>query len=144
MKYKHTQIGYLILSILAILLILLSSIMIISELYITFLIIIVLFTFILISFSTLKVTIDKNILQIKFGYGIFKKNFLIKDIESVRTKKNHWYYGWGIRLWLWPKMWIFNISGFNAVEMKMKNGGLYRIGTDEPKKLEAAIREIIK
>jgi len=36
-------------------------------------------------------------------------------------------------------MRIFNISGFDAVEIKMKNGKIYRIGTDEPKKLEQAI-----
>ncbi len=47
-----------------------------------------------------------------------------------------WYYGWGIRGWLWPKMWIYNVSGFDAVEIKLKNGKMYRIGTDEPKKLE--------
>jgi len=36
-------------------------------------------------------------------------------------------------------MWIYNISGFDAVEIKMKNGKTYRIGTDEPQKLEQAI-----
>ena len=40
-------------------------------------------------------------------------------------------------------MWIFNVSGFGAVEIRMKNGKIYRIGTDEPKALESAInREI--
>jgi len=36
-------------------------------------------------------------------------------------------------------MWIFNVSGFDAVELIMKNGKIYRIGTDEPIKLESAI-----
>ncbi|MDY0387304.1 MAG: hypothetical protein RBT65_09290 [Methanolobus sp.] len=38
-------------------------------------------------------------------------------------------------------MWIFNDSGFDAVEIKTKNGKIYRIGTDEPKQLERAILE---
>lgn len=69
---------------------------------------------------------------------------MLEEVASVKTVKNHWYYGWGIRLWLWPKTWIFNISGFGAVEIKMKNSALYRIGSDEPERLEKAILDSIK
>jgi len=100
--------------------------------------------FILASFVSLQVTINEQCLQIKFGYGIYQKKFLLKDIVSAKTVKNHWYYGWGIRGWLWPKMWIYNVSGFDAVEIKLKNNKIYRIGTDEPKKLEQAILFLIK
>jgi hypothetical protein len=41
-------------------------------------------------------------------------------------------------------MWIYNVSGFDAVEIKLKNGKVYRIGTDEPKKLEQTILHLIK
>lgn len=94
---------------------------------------------ILSSFITLQVTIDKQHIHLKFGYGLFKKAFALKDINSAKTVKNHRYYGRGIRLWLWPKMWVFNVSGLDAVEIRMNNGKIYRIGTDEPKKLEEAI-----
>ena len=40
-------------------------------------------------------------------------------------------------------MWIYNVSGFDAIELTMKNGKIYRIGTDEPEKLEAAIKQVI-
>ena len=40
-------------------------------------------------------------------------------------------------------MWIFNVFGFNALEIQMKNGKIYRIGTDEPEKLETAIKRVI-
>ncbi len=99
--------------------------------------------FILASFTTLSVSIDENYLRIKFGYGIFRKKFSASEIASVTKVKNHWYYGWGIRLWLWPHMWIFNVYGFDAVEIRMKNGKIYRIGTDEPEKLETAIKRVI-
>ena len=39
-------------------------------------------------------------------------------------------------------MCIYNVSGFDAVEIQLKNGKIYRIGTDEPKKLEQAILAI--
>jgi len=41
-------------------------------------------------------------------------------------------------------MWIFNVSGFDAIELTMKNGRIYCIGTDEPEKLEAVIKQIIR
>ena len=103
-----------------------------------------LIVFILASFATLRVSIDEKYLRIKFGcgiLGIFRKKFLLGEIASAKAVKNHWYYGWGIRFWCWPKMWIYNVSGFDAVEIIMKNGKIYRIGTDAPLELEAAIKQ---
>jgi len=97
--------------------------------------------FILASFTTLSVSVDENYLHIRFGWGIFRRSFAVSDIASVECVKNRWYYGWGIRLWLWPTMWIYNIYGLHAVEIITRNGGRYRIGTDTPLELEAAIRK---
>jgi len=99
--------------------------------------------FILASFATLTVSIDKKYLKVKFGYGIYKTKFPLAEITSAQTVKNHWYFGWGIRLWFWPHMWIYNVSGFDAVEIYMKNGKIYRIGTDTPKELETAIKQAV-
>jgi hypothetical protein len=41
-------------------------------------------------------------------------------------------------------MRIYNISGFDAVEIKLKNGKIYRIGTNEPTILEQTIVHEIK
>jgi hypothetical protein len=99
--------------------------------------------FVLGSFTTLTTSIDEHSLRIEFGFGIFRIHFPLDQIASVRQVKNHWYYGWGIRLWLWPKMWIYNVSGSDAVEVTLKNGKVYRIGTDVPAELESAIRRTI-
>jgi len=144
MKYKHTQIGYLIIFTLFATIILFGIILIqnnFDPLILAFMFFILV---ILASFLSLNVMIDENYLQIKFGYGIYKKRFVLKEIISARVVKNHWYCGWGIRILFWPYMLIYNISGFDAVEIKMKNNKIYRIGTDEPKKLEQAILQVIK
>ncbi len=86
---------------------------------------------------------DGDSLRIKFGYGIFAKRFPLGQIASVRSVKNRWYYGWGVKVWFWPYMWIYNVSGFDAVEIALKNGKIYRIGTDVPSELEAAIKQTI-
>tara|TARA_Y100001934_G_scaffold282625_1_gene397240 strand:+ start:262 stop:378 length:117 start_codon:yes stop_codon:yes gene_type:complete len=35
------------------------------------------------------------------------------------------------------------VSGFDVVEIKLKNGKRYLIGTDQPKKLHAAIESVL-
>lgn len=150
--YKHTQIGYLML------VVTLSVLALFVWAYITasaeppsyysgtnfaLTATMALILFILASFTTLTTSIDENCLRIKFGYGIFARMFPLKEIASVRSVKNHWYYGWGARIWFWPYMRIYNVSGFDAVEIIMKNGKIYRIGTDAPNELEAAIKQAI-
>jgi len=95
------------------------------------------------SVTTLTTSIDDKYLRVKFGYGIFKKSFLLSEIASAKQVKNHWYYGWGIRFWFWPRMCIYNVSGFDAVEIVTKNGKIYRIGTDVPGELETVIKQAI-
>ena len=153
MKYKHTQVGYLMLVVTLAVLILFAwvysaastepvSVDSGSNFLVTMIMVLILFT--IGSFGSLKVTIDEKYLRIKFGYGVYQKKFLLEDIVSAKAVRNHWYYGWGVRLWLWPKMWIYNVSGFDAVEIKLKNNKTYRIGTDESEKLEQAILGLVK
>ncbi len=151
-SYKHTQIGYLILAVLLIVLVFFAWLQITaraeppsidSGANFAMTAVMVLVVLIPVSFGTLSVSIDENYLRLKFGYGIFRKKFSASEIASATQVKNHWYYGWGIRLWFWPKMWIYNVSGFDAVEIRMKNGKIYRIGTDEPEKFESAIKQAI-
>ena len=149
-SYKHTQIGYLMLIFFLAVLVLFAWMQITaraeppsyySGTNFAITAIMVLILFILASFGALTVSVDERRMAIKFGYGIFRKSFALNEIASAAQVKNHWYYGWGIRLWFWPRMWIFNVSGFDAVEIRMKNGKIYRIGTDEPEKLEMAIQQ---
>lgn len=98
---------------------------------------------VLTSFTTLTTSTDGKYLRVKFGFGVFRKKFALSDIVSVKQVKNHWYYGWGVRLWFWPKMWIYNVSGFDAIEIVMRNRKIYRIGTDVPNELETAIKQSI-
>ena len=93
-------------------------------------------------FYSLTVEIDETRLIIKFGFGVINKKFILKNIESCHAVRNPWHYGWGIH-WT-PRGWLYNISGLSAVEIQMKNGKKYRIGTDEPKRLEHAITQVIK
>ncbi len=148
--YKHTQKGYLMIVLFILVFVLFAWMQITARaeapsvdsgtnFLVTSVMFIILFT--LASFVTLTVSIKDNFIKLKFGFGIFRKQFLLSDIVSATQVRNPWYCGWGIRLSVSPYMWIYNVSGFDAVEIKMKNGKVYRIGTDEPEKLESAIKQ---
>ncbi len=147
--YKHTQIGYLMISITLVVLALFAWLQITaraespshdSGANFVMTALMACMVLVLASFSTLMVHIDECVLEIRFGWGIFRKQFVLAEIATVKKVRNRWYYGWGIRWWLWPQMWVYNVSGLDAVELTMTNGKVYRIGTDEPEQLESAIR----
>jgi len=92
---------------------------------------------VLLLFSSLTVTVTHERVEASFGPGLIRKRFLSAEVLQAKPVRNHWYYGWGIRLT--PHGWLFNVSGLDAVELLMRNGTTYRIGTDQPKELAAAI-----
>lgn len=102
---------------------------------------IVLLLILLSLFSHLTVTGYLDHLEAKYGIGLIRKKFNFKDMRDCSIEKNPWYYGWGIRRI--PGGWLYNVSGFWSVQLNMKNGRMYRIGTDEPKKLAEFIKSRI-
>ncbi|MCF7974996.1 MAG: hypothetical protein K9N55_14360 [Phycisphaerae bacterium] len=92
-------------------------------------------------FHALTVTVSTDAIQLRFGIGLIRKRFAVAQVQDAAVVRNRWYYGWGIRLG--PRGWIFNVSGFDAVEIRMKNNRQYRIGTDDPEALLAAIQSAI-
>ncbi len=95
----------------------------------------------LVLFSSLTVVIWEEELEVRFGPGPIRKRFKLNEIESCKVVKNHWYYGWGIRLT--PHGVLYNVSGFYAVEIKLRMGKKFRIGTDVPQELEVAIQQAL-
>jgi hypothetical protein len=91
--------------------------------------------------STLTVSISDGLLRIRFGpVGLIRKSWPVSEIVMVKTVTNSWYYGWGIRVT--PYGPLYNVSGFKAVEVLLVSGKSFRIGTDEPDALKAAIERV--
>ncbi|MDD3144586.1 MAG: hypothetical protein PHV23_00585 [Candidatus Gracilibacteria bacterium] len=144
MIYEHKQKGKLMIIVLFATIILFSFIFFQSGFDPILGLFMIFILFIIFSFSSLTVSLYSENIIIRFTCKLLKKEFSLGDVDSVKSVKNKWYFGWGIRGWFWPKyMWIYNVSGFDAVELTMKNGKIYRIGTDEPKKLEGEILKLI-
>ncbi len=91
-------------------------------------------------FHSLTVEVSGDWITLRFGIGLIRKRFAVADVQGATAVRNRWYYGWGIRIT--PHGWLFNVSGYDAVELELKNGRKVRIGTDEPAKLLAAIESV--
>jgi hypothetical protein len=93
-------------------------------------------------FHALTVEVRNGAVRLRFGIGLIHKSFRLRDIEAAEPVRNRWWYGWGIRLT--PHGWLFTVSGLDAVEIRLRNGRSYRIGSDEPERLARAIQEAIQ
>ena len=91
-------------------------------------------------FHSLIVTVSREYIVLRFGIGLIWKRFSVIDVQEATIVRNRWYYGWGIHMT--PHGWLFNVSGFDAVEIQLKNGRKYRIGTDKPVELLSAIKSV--
>jgi hypothetical protein len=93
-------------------------------------------------FSSLTIEITDDELRARFGPGLTVKRVALAEIDSVQAVRNPWYYGWGIRFT--PRGMLYNISGQDAVEVRMRSGKTFRLGTDEPDRLLAALEEALR
>jgi len=83
------------------------------------------------------VSVGDSSVKAAMGPGLFKMEFNFSDIASAGAVRNSWLKGWGIRYL--GDGWLFNVNSLEAVELKMKNGRRYQLGTDEPLALLTAI-----
>jgi hypothetical protein len=139
--YEHTQVGYLIIVVMAAVMVLIGIVLANAGINWIAIGVMVVIALALVLFSSLTVVIWEEELEVRFGPGLIRKWFRLNEIEYCKVVKNHWFYGWGIRLT--PHGILYNVSGFYAVEIMLRTGKRYRIGTNVPQELEEAIRRAL-
>jgi hypothetical protein len=90
-------------------------------------------------FATLTVEVDREGIRLHFGVGLIRKRVSLAHVSGWQAVRNPWYAGWGIRLG--PGVVLWNVSGFEAVELTLPGGRRFRVGTDDPRALVAAITQ---
>jgi len=139
-QYQHTQVGYamiLALVVAAVLIGMGSTFQPPPAQEISFAISILLLITIPI-FYKLTITIDNKALRASFGVGIVRKRVSIGEIAGCEPIQIRWWHGWGIHLT--PYGWLYNVSGLDAVAIKLRSGRKLAFGTDDPQGLAAAIQ----
>ncbi len=141
-EYKNTQIGYLLIAALGAATLLIGYLNIVTRFNPGTLLLLIFMILCLALFATLTTRVNDQAVDIRFGIGLICRRFPLQDIEEYRVVTNPWYYGWGVHLI--PGGWIYNVSGWEAVELQMKGGGKYRIGTNDSQGLMKAIAASLK
>ena len=93
-------------------------------------------------FKTLTVRDEGDSLRIQFGpLPIFGRSILFANIDSVEQGRTSILDGFGIHLNRGG--WVWNLWGFDCVELTLKKGRRMRIGTDDPTGLVAFLKEFV-
>ena len=136
MEYQHTQRGYFGIVTVGILIPVVGAVAVSDDdPWATVLVVLLigLILAVVLWFSRLTVTVDGDSVTSAFGLGKPAKTIDLSGVAHVRRVRNPWYYGWGIRKV--PGGWMYNVWGFEAVELDLASGRVFRIGTDEPDEL---------
>ncbi|HEY7000537.1 MAG TPA: hypothetical protein VH330_02240 [Candidatus Udaeobacter sp.] len=88
-------------------------------------------------FWKLTIKIENETLEWSFGIGLIRKQVPIVDIAACEPIQIRGC-GWGIRLT--PYGWLYNVSGLDAVAIRLRNGRKFALGTDDPQGLVNAIQ----
>jgi hypothetical protein len=144
--YRHTQMGWVFLGLCFVLGALLVAIAVANPEARLWPVVGILILLLLAPYK-LTVTIDHRALQVRFGPGLIGRSFPLDGIETCAPVRNPWWWGWGIKMmWGYGRTggWLFSVSGLDAVELRMKNGRYYRIGTDQPAALCQALNTALQ
>ncbi len=90
------------------------------------------------TFYKLTIEVDETHVRAIFGPKFTFRKIKIADITACEPIRIRWWYGWGIHFT--PYGWLYNVSGWDAVAMTLRNGRRVSLGTDQPEELSAAIR----
>jgi len=90
-------------------------------------------------FHSMTVEITDGELRWSFGPGWIRKRVPLDLVISAQPVRTNVAEGWGIHISRFG--WLYNVSGFSAVAVKMKNGQHIALGTDEPETLAAQLNQ---
>ena len=90
-------------------------------------------------FRSLTITVGNGVLSWSFGPGLIRKSVRLANIERVVPTRTSPLAGWGIH---WTgRGWLYNVAGRGAIEVQMKDGRRFLLGTDEPGRLARAVED---
>lgn len=93
-------------------------------------------------FSRLRTHVDHKVVTVAFTFGWPRRTIPVEDIDDHSPVRNKWIYGYGVRLV--PGGVMYNVAGLDAVAITYRHKGktkTFRIGTDDPAGLDAAIAD---
>ncbi len=88
-------------------------------------------------FSRLTTEVRGGELRFHFGPGVWRKRFALGDIVGAEPTRSSFWEGIGIRIT--GRGMLYNVAAGPAVEIRLRSGRRFRLGTDEPERLREAL-----
>lgn len=143
MRYQHSQTGWFVIPVLAfftvVVLVVASDDQTQAGVVIAILLMMLAILGLGIYLSRLDVTVTEYQLVAAFGFGKPRRAIDLTEITEVRAVRNSWWNGWGVRKI--RNGWMYNVWGLDAVQLELQSGKSFRIGTDDPDGLVAALTD---
>jgi hypothetical protein len=92
-------------------------------------------------FGALEVCVTTDALEWRFGVGLIRGRVPLADITAIKAVRTRVANGWGIRRT--ARGWLYNVSGFDALEVEQKSGKVVLIGTNDLHTLRQALAHAI-
>ncbi|HTN49114.1 MAG TPA: hypothetical protein VMK32_06765 [Burkholderiaceae bacterium] len=92
-------------------------------------------------FSSLTVRIGGDRITLHFGFGWPSKSVSLAEVASASVTRTTFCEGWGVHRT--RRGWLYNVSGFDAVIVQRRDGSSLLIGSDEARRLKAAIERAL-
>lgn len=89
-------------------------------------------------FSSLTIEVADGELRSHFGPGFWRKHWALAEVVATNVAPIRSWEGWGIRFT--TRGMLYDVAGNRSVEVRLRSGTRFRLGTDEPERLLAAIR----
>lgn len=89
------------------------------------------------AFSRMTIAVEDGTLSWGFMMGLWGRRVPLADITSVTAVQATADDGWGIHNT--PGGTLYNVAGSSAVQVRLKDGSVFRLGTDQPNQLIHAI-----
>ena len=88
-------------------------------------------------FSSLTIEVRSGELRWRYGLGLLHRRVSLAEVADVRPVRTTLMEGWGIHYTRFG--WLYNIAGFGAVAVRLRNGREFAVGTDDPAGLVTAL-----
>ncbi|MEI8642028.1 hypothetical protein P4S68_16875 [Pseudoalteromonas sp. Hal099] len=88
-------------------------------------------------FHGLTVKVDEHTISWAFGPGVAGQRLALADIVEAKAVQNSYRHGIGIRIT--HDGWVYSVSGFSALQLTLKDGTKYRVGTNDQQGLLRAL-----
>lgn len=136
--YKHTQYANAIALMLAVpIVVCISLAILLPRLQYTMVIVAALVGILAFSFSAMTVRVTDRFVHWRFGPGVMRRKIALSQIQNASITKTTWLEGWGIHYT--SRGWLYNVGGFDAIHITLKDGSRVILGSNDVQKLHQAI-----